>query len=241
MFADDLKVYRVVNSREDIAALQNDLDLICVWCLKNKMILNPTKCQHIKFTRKRTPLTASYHINSALVKEVTSTRDLGVIVDQKLNFREHIDHIVKKGGRLAGFVLRQTKSFKKPEIPIILFNCYVRSLLEYCSPIWNPFYAVHDKRIEAIQKKFFYHLSYANNKCHSLQSYDSRLEHYKATPLSLRRKIADIVFLYKLIHSKIDSPDSLKKINFTIPRTVNPRRNCKTLALPICRTNYAQN
>lgn len=240
LFADDLKIYREIHSRDDVTSLQADLSTIGLWCYKNKMVLNASKCFHIKFTRKRNFTNAVYYINGSPLDEVSSIRDLGVIVDQKLDFREHIDHIAKKGARLAGFVIRQTKTFKEPEIPIILFNCYVRSLLEYCSPIWSPSYAVHINRIERLQKKFIYHLTYANNRCRSLTSYDSRLQHYNMFPLDHRRKTADIVFLHKIINGIIDSPDILHKIQLSVPRVGSRLNNRKTFLLPSCRTNYSQ-
>lgn len=240
MFADDLKLYRVIRSREDTLFLQNDIDTISNWCIDNKMLLNISKCYHIKFTRKLNPLPATYYINNIAISEVFSMRDLGVIVDTKLDFREHVDTIAKKGARLAGFVLRQTKFFKDYDIPIILFNCIVRSLLEYCSPVWSPSYAVHIQRLEKLQKQFLYHLTYANNLCHYLRSYVSRLNHFNMVTLEQRRNIADIVFLRKLIIGRIDSPHLLQKVNLLVPRSSSRLQNRRTFQLPSCRTNYGQ-
>jgi hypothetical protein len=36
----------------------------------------------------------------------------------------------------------------------MLYTSFVRSHLYYVSIVWNPYYGVHIKRIEAIQKKF---------------------------------------------------------------------------------------
>lgn len=241
LYADDLKIYKTITSKDDVRILQIDLDNVNKWCNDNLMLLNPLKCQHIKFTRKKRPAQAIYSINGTNVNEVCVIRDLGVILDQRLDFREHFEHIIRKGGKLAGFVLRQTKVFKQPEIPILLFNCYVRSLLEYCSPVWNPFYKIHIDRIEGIQRKFFYHLTFANNKCKMLQTYDARLEYYKSFPLSSRRKAADLIFLFKIINGMIDSPDILDKIALVVPRPASRPINRKSLVVTKSRTNYGCN
>lgn len=240
MFADDLKLYKVIREHNDTVSLQNDINAVTDWCSRNRMVLNAAKCYHIKFTRKRHPTQAFYHINGSLITEVTNIRDLGVTLDSKLDFRDHIDLIAKKGARLAGFVTRQTKFFKDIEIPVILFNCYVRSLLEYCSPIWSPSYAVHVDRLERLQKQFLYHLSFVNNLCHSLTTYDSRLAYFKLTSLEFRRSVADILFLHKIINGKIDSPELLEKVELIVPRSCSRLHNRKTFNLPSCRTNYAQ-
>lgn len=52
-YADDLKLYRVIESSSDIQLLQSDINNIVKWCTHNNMLLNPDKCFHIKFTRKK--------------------------------------------------------------------------------------------------------------------------------------------------------------------------------------------
>jgi hypothetical protein len=51
MFADDLKIYKTIKNLYDVQVLQKDLDNIVEWCVDNGMILNPSKCVHISFTR----------------------------------------------------------------------------------------------------------------------------------------------------------------------------------------------
>jgi hypothetical protein len=52
LFADDLKVYRVINSSSDCFLLQSDIDYVHTWCSANFMKLNFTKIRVISFTRK---------------------------------------------------------------------------------------------------------------------------------------------------------------------------------------------
>ncbi|CAH2097232.1 unnamed protein product [Euphydryas editha] len=153
MYADDLKIYKCIKTENDVKILQKDLDRVQTWSENNKMKLNIEKCYHIKFTRKKIPITAIYTLQKAHLKEVNEIRDLGVIVDSRLSFISHVDSIVKKASRLSGFISRQTKIFKDPKILIPIYNCLVRSILEYNSPIWSPGYAVHIKRIERVQKR----------------------------------------------------------------------------------------
>lgn len=240
MFADDLKVYRKINDHRDISLLQHDVNAIKHWCSANGMLLNSSKCFHIKFTRKRDPIAATYYISNDPIAEISTIRDLGVVLDSKLDFRDHIDGIIKKGTRLAGFVIRQTKFFNDCEIPIILYNCYVRAILEYCCQIWCPSYAVHIARIEKLQKQFLYHLSYAHNLCQKLPSYESRLQYFKLTTLENRRQIADIVYLSKLVNGKLDAPSLTSKLQFAVPRPGSRLHNIKTFSLSLSRTKYCQ-
>lgn len=142
IFADDLKLYLCVKSQSDVTLLQNDIAAVNEWCVSNKMILNPRKCVHTKFTRKNNPINSSHSISGEPLTESTSTRDLGVLLDQKFNFIEHIDNIVTLSWKMLGFVKRTCNLFKNTKTFITIFNALVRSKLEYASNVWNPIYEV---------------------------------------------------------------------------------------------------
>lgn len=238
LFADDLKLYRSVCNNKDVEALQADINIISQWCSLNHMKLNASKCFFIKFSRKRVPLDASYAIENISLTEVSLIRDLGVVIDNKLCFRDHIDSVVTKSMKIGGFVIRQSKIFRNPSLSIHLFESLVRSVLEYCSVVWNPVYKVHSDRLERVQKTFLYHLTYMDNLCKSLRSYKSRLDHYQIMPLEKRRNAADIIMLYKLISGIVDCPDMLNRIIFRVPRPGSRMLSSRrTFALPTCRTN----
>lgn len=52
LYADDLKLFRCVDSINDSALLQSDLDRLVGWLSCNHMTLNAGKCEYISFSRK---------------------------------------------------------------------------------------------------------------------------------------------------------------------------------------------
>ncbi|CAG9136268.1 unnamed protein product [Plutella xylostella] len=116
LFADDLKIYKKIESRNDMELIQSDLNSISTWCNNNSMVLNAGKCFHIKYTRKREPILTSYHIDGTVLQEVDQIRDLGVLIDSKLCFTAHIDKIavedVNRGVCVAGPRLYQLKALQ---------------------------------------------------------------------------------------------------------------------------------
>ena len=52
IYADDVKIYRTIESVNDSDLLQSDLNAFNDWCFVNKMFLNIDKCKVINFTRK---------------------------------------------------------------------------------------------------------------------------------------------------------------------------------------------
>lgn len=109
---------------------------------------------------KKHKIKSEYYISDALICKVDVIRDLGVFLDSKLKFAAHIEHITSAALKSLGFVLRNAREFKKISTVITLFNCFVRSKLEYCSVIWSPHYSVHINRIEKIQKRFVKFMTY---------------------------------------------------------------------------------
>lgn len=204
------------------------------------MTLNKDKCVHIKFSRKRKPLKHTYYIDGTPLTESTNVRDLGVIIDNTLSFRDHIDSIISKASQVSGLVLRLMKIFKEPSLTILVYNSIIRSILEYCSVAWNPGYEVHSDRIERVQKRFLYYLAYTDLNAKNFNSYDARLINYKVQTLKYRREAADFLFLYKLLNGYIDAPDLLAKINFYIPRQGSRLQNRKIFSLPDVRSNLGQ-
>ncbi|KAG6452984.1 hypothetical protein O3G_MSEX007903 [Manduca sexta] len=232
LFADDLKLYRTIKTTADIRTLQWDIDKIYRWCLQNNMHLNFDKCHFIKFSRKKNTFIANYTIHNNPLSEVAYIKDLGIIFDRKINFKNHFDHVISNSSKLSGFLVREMKIFKEPLVTISIYNSIIRSMLEYSSPVWNPFYQAHSNRIEMVQKRFLYHLCYSDNKCRTFNSYLEKLNHYRMTTLKVRRKISDLIFLYKLLHGKINSPQLLQAINISIPRPCSRLSNRKTFVLP---------
>ena len=159
MFADDVKMYREVRSGADTDLLHADLARLVNWSSTWRLKLNASKCKAFTITLKRAPVISPYAIDGEALEHVTTTRDLGVVLDQKLTFESHIDCIVKKGNMTLGLLIRSLQagggSQKFHTGAIVAAYCAnVRSVLEYCSIVWNGAAKSHTDRIERIQHKF---------------------------------------------------------------------------------------
>ena len=86
------------------------------------------------------------------LEEITSDRYLGVILDNKLSFNEHIEHATKKATNLLNLCRRNLKicNSKAKETA---FKALVRPHLEYASAAWSPFTKCSINKIEAVQRR----------------------------------------------------------------------------------------
>lgn len=243
IFADDLKIFKEINTPYDVLLLQTDLDAVHDWCLQNRMTLNVKKCYHITFTKKRSPLPTSYSINGVALQKTDTIRDLGVQLDSKLSFTNHIDNITAKAAKMSGFIKRMCRDFQAISTLKVLFNTLVRSLLEYASPVWNPTYRVHVKRIERIQKGFTRYLRFKSSSCPRDSSYGQRLSHFKMYSLEHRRRVNDQILLYKIVNGLVSAPDLLAELRIAVPRqkVIRSGRETITFATTASRTNLGSN
>ena len=61
MYADDVKLYRNIDSSSDCAALQSDLDRLCAWTKTWRSNHNAAKCKTISFTLRSSPVVHDVH------------------------------------------------------------------------------------------------------------------------------------------------------------------------------------
>ena len=95
LFADDSSLFSVVNDIQSSAAnLRNHLTVVSNWTFQWKMIFNPDltkQAQEVIFSRKTKKLLhPCLSFNNIPLKNSISQKHLGLTLDVKLNFVEHI-------------------------------------------------------------------------------------------------------------------------------------------------------
>ena len=101
---------------------------------------------------------------------------------------------------IIGFITRNCKDFKNQNTLKTLFTSLVRSKLEYNPVVWSPYLNTQIQCIENVQNCFLRFKSYKCNIIRVLHlSYQSLLNIFNIQSLSSRRKINDLIFLFKLL------------------------------------------
>jgi len=153
LFADDCLLYRRINTTSDCDILQNDLNRLQEWEAKWLMSFNPQKCEVLRVTRRtKNVIQSTYSIHNSTLKLVPSAKYLGVTIDSKLNFNEHVNNICKKANATRAFVHRNTRSCPM-KVKALAYKTFVRPQLEYASSVWAPHTQSNIDRIEAVQRR----------------------------------------------------------------------------------------
>lgn len=237
LYADDKKIFLKIKHDSDCVNLQEDLNRLTSYYANNRITVNTNKCQIITFTRKASPIIFNYKINNSLLQRIDVVKDLGILLDTKLTFNDHIDYITNKAYKNLGFVKRSCENFDNILCIKLLYFSYVRSTLEYGSCVWSPIYQTHKLKIEAIQKKFLKYLDFKSKQY--LHTYEKRCDHYRLLSLSDRRILLDQCLLHDIINGRLDTPELLSQISFSTP--TKRTRHTKLFSTNLCRTRYAKN
>lgn len=236
LFADDMKIYSVINSMEDAFKLQQCVDSIVKWCTENNLLLNHSKCNVVSYTKKKELLSFDYNINGAVISRVDSVRDLGIIFDEKLSFVPYVQSVINSAIKSLGFVLRNGREFCDVETLKLLYITYVRSRLEYSSVVWSPTYNIHISALERVQRKFLKSAVFMLDKVYPTRGYPEELllERFNMSSLSTRRAEHSVIFLHKLWQGRLNCPSLLSEICLKVNRPGARSKN--TFFIPTKRT-----
>lgn len=219
LYADDLKIYRCIQGPNDCTALQDDVDTLLRWCASNGMEISRGKCKVITFHRIRSPIITEYRIGGEPLERVQSIKDLGVILDRKLSFNEHISAVTAKSFAMLGFIRRNTACFNDVQVLKTLYCSLVRSILENAAPVWAPFHAVHQQRLERVQRSFvrFAARLLPWNDPTTMAPYEDLCALLSLPTLVRRRTFLQRLFVFDTLQNNIDCPDILENIRLHAP------------------------
>ena len=224
MFADDLKIFRVIRSYDDCVLLQEDLQTISMWCATNKLPLNTKKCKKITISLKSNEIPFDYTLEDNSLEHSDCVRDLGVYIDKKLNFNYHINEITQNALKTLGFLIRSTHHFCNHASLITLYNTLVKPKLDYATVVWSPIYNSSIDKLEYVQRRFLKYLSFKVDGVYPQRGANhlQLLNRFEFLSLKNVRILRSLIFLYKLCNNMIDSPGLLHQLNFLVP-TANTR------------------
>ena len=99
------------------------------WLLK----FNKSRCKHMHLGPETD---YNYMMEEIMIANSMEEKDLGIIIDNKLNFHNDINKQVNKANQKLGLINRSFKYMDK-DMFLQLFKSLVRPHLEYGSTVWS--------------------------------------------------------------------------------------------------------
>ena len=226
-FADDTRVMAGTISRQDVAGMQNDLDIIYQWAQDNNATFNPGKFECLRYGRNQDLITSTEYLSNSLTPIAcsNSVRDLGVTMSSDATFSEHISKICTAASLKCGWILRTFKT--RERLPLLtLWKSLVLPTLDYCCQLWTPAAPGLIQRIEQVQVSYL-------KKIVGMGNYDywEQLDMLNLYSLERRRERYIAIYIWKLLEDMVP--------NFGINIAFN-KRNGRYCVIPKVRTTASQ-
>ena len=208
LFADDCIMYKEIKTAKDQDALQNGIDSLCKWEKSWQMSFNSTKCYTMHVTHKTNILTRDYNMNGNVLETVKHHPYLGVEISNDLSWAQHIKQTSNKANKMLGLLRRNIHSCSK-DVKDIAYKTLVRSKLEYCGGIWDPYYENNKSTMEKVQRRA---ARFVMNNYKKRESVTNMLSDLNWETLEERRTKLRLIAIYKEAHGI--TPSNIKiKIN----------------------------
>lgn len=133
-YADDLCFYSIQDTYEkSVNALKYIMYCLKRWADENNFSLSPEKSAAMFFTRHRTQQVDNLKLAGIEVPVVKKYKYLGMVLDNKLLWSQHILHIKKKcdrGINMLKFVSKRRYG-ATPQVALTFYKAYIRSIIDY--------------------------------------------------------------------------------------------------------------
>ena len=171
LFADDTNVfYSGVGIQTMCEHISRELDEVHVWLSVNKLSLNVDKTNSILFGNRKNIDNVCISMNNSIITRVCATKFLGVVIDEKLAWKDHIRpylYLHQIYQRPSEFFYR-VRHLLNPSALFILYCSLFLPYLTYCAEIWGNTYTSNIHCIFILHHKKIVRIVYgANFKDHT--------------------------------------------------------------------------
>ena len=155
LFADDSNIFVTAQTADElkenmIAALQG----LFHWFGANKLTINVDKTAYTIFTKhKQIPSNLNnVKIGQHTIKRVHSVKYLGIILDDKLNWKDHIEELMKSLNKITK-AFQIIKNYIPTKNKIVLYHAHIYSRIQYGIEVYSSAKEGLIKRVQVKQNK----------------------------------------------------------------------------------------
>ena len=227
-FADDNTIYSCNNNLQTILKnLKHDMVNFLKWFKVNSMKANPKKFQFM-ILGKSTRQIVILNINNIKITESQNVELLGLTIDNRLTFKDHINMLYRRVSYKL-HALRRIRKYLTLEKSKLLYNAFINNQFNYASIIWMFCRKQDYLEVEKIHYKAL-KIVYNSNEC-----YEELLIQNNEVSIHQKQLRALATEIYKSLTDV--NPDFMKNY-FSIKEIPYSLRNGSALKIPSARSTY---
>ena len=172
-FADDTNLlYSHKDPQVIRITMNNELKLLYEWLCANRLSLNVDKTEFIIFRPPKTKLDnrVILKLHNTKIHESRKIKYLGLIMDDRLTWKFHINELCKKLGRSVGMLYKLRHLCPANVLRSLYFSLF-NSHLSYGLPVWGNTAKVYMEKVLNLQKKAVRAITFADYTAPSLPIY----------------------------------------------------------------------
>ena len=196
LFADDTTLFYLCKADNNTeVVLNNELSKVSSWLASNKLSLNVAKSNFLYFSFiKHT--TIKLNINNIPLIEKQNTKYLGVIIDNKLDWKTHIQAVNTKLSKGIG-LLSRVRHYVPKNVLKSLYYSFINPHIEYNLLNWSCTSKTNLECIKTSMKKAIRIITFSKRQDHTLPLFH-KLE---ILPLDSCIKLKQATFMWKFEHN----------------------------------------
>ena len=155
LFADDTSIFcSHKDANHLVSIVNNELAKIIIWLKVNKLSLNLTKTNFMIFhpRQKKVNVNVPLTLENTVIKQVTETKFLGVLIDQHLSWKPHIDFVSKQISKSVR-IIAKARFYLSSQTLMTLYYSLVYPFLTYCNVAWSSTYCSNLNCIYLLKKR----------------------------------------------------------------------------------------
>lgn len=220
LFADDTSIFCSGGDlHELLGRITSEMCKMKMWFDRNKLSINLSKTKFILFSNCNKNTQVQIQIDGVGIERVNENKFLGVIIDDKINWKSHIKHVHSKLSRSIS-VLSKARHILDHKSLHILYCSLILPYLHYCAEVWGNTYKCSIQSLFILQKRAIRIIHNTGYREHT------NLLFLKSKTF----KFIDLVhfqtaqIMYKAIHNKL--PGNIQKLFFNREGGYNLRGEC---------------
>lgn len=238
MFADDTLLYVNGECSEEIERKANTiLNIVEKWMCANKLKMNVSKTKFMIVRSVRKEQRGNIKLrcyDGNVIERVDKIKHLGVIIDDRLQFKDHCDYMLKKIGKKTSF-LNRIGNFISAYARCTVYKSIIAPHFEYCASLLVGVGETQLKKLQVAQNRAMRVVL----QCNKYTKVEHMLQALQFMSVRQRLYYSVCIFIFKIVNNM--APVVLSnKIEIEVRECDRQTRQAENIRLTLRKTRSAQ-